>query len=45
MHTYIIISKKSKQNLQMNAMAEDSLKIINIILEIIWKNNHNQPSE
>lgn len=45
MHTYIIISKKSKQNLQMNAMAGDSLKITNIILEITKKNKHNQPSE
>lgn len=35
MHMYIIISKKSKQNLQVNAMAEDSLKITYIILEII----------
>lgn len=45
MHTYIIISKNSKQNLQMNAVAEDSLKITNIILEILQKNKHNQPSE
>lgn len=44
MHTYILISKKSKQNLQINAMAEDSLKIPNITLEIMKKNKRNKPS-
>lgn len=45
MHTYIIITKKRKQNLQINAMAGDPLKITNIILEIIKKNKHNHSSE
>lgn len=44
MHTYIIISKKSKQNLQIDAMAEDSLKIPNITLEITKKSKQNKPS-